>query len=161
MKAILIDPVARSVTEVEYEGGLDSLYRLLDCQRVDALHLNGNIFEDGWNSVFIDDEALLDEENAPRHYFEIETERGWSPPVGSKGLVVGGNHEGKDIATALTVEEIKTRVKFTERRFRGFRELPMQTIDHPVFGKILQVGVTADIPLVDGVNEEDDEEPKP
>ena len=83
MKAILIDPVARSVTEVEYEGGLDSLYRLLDCQRVDALHLNGNIFEDGWNSVFIDDEALLDEENAPRHYFEIETERGWSPPVGS------------------------------------------------------------------------------
>jgi hypothetical protein len=157
MRAILIDAVAKTVTEVDYAGktnsGLDDLYRLLDCRRVDALQIDGNIFEKGWHSVFYDDRFLRDEANSPRHFFQIQTKRGPSPPIAGKGLVVGHNREHTDDAT-LTVDQIRAAVTFTERRFRGIRPIKPGFVHDPVFGKVFQFGVTADLPIVDGSNEE-------
>ena len=43
MRAILIDPHTQTIGEAEHAGGLESLYRLLDCASVDAIHINGDI----------------------------------------------------------------------------------------------------------------------
>jgi hypothetical protein len=53
----------------------------------------------------------------------------------------------------MTVDEVRAIVRFTERRFRGYREIPVEEIDHPVLDKIAQLRATADLPIVDGSDE--------
>jgi hypothetical protein len=148
MRAILIDAVAKTVTEVDYcgetNGGLDDLYRLLKCRHVDGIQIDGNIFEKGWHSVFSDSHFLLDKAN-PRHFFQIQTERGLSPPIAGRGLVVGHDEEYPADAT-LTVDEVVT---FTERRFRGVRPIKPGFVQHPTVGEVFPIGVTVDLPIVE------------
>src|SRR5689334_16730408 len=106
MRSILIDPTTRIVTEAEHDGSLKSMYQIIGCELVDALLLNGSIFEDGHNSVFFDDEGL-DEDSPPKHFFELDTEAGRTPPIPGKGLVCGGDHEGATVDTTMTVDEVK------------------------------------------------------
>jgi hypothetical protein len=153
MRAILIDANTKTIVETEYAGDLDDLYRILDSRHVDAKQIDGDIFESGWHSVWHDDEFLLDESSMPTKFFEIKTERGSTPPIAGKGLIVGHNQDEPAPAT-LTLDEVRAAVTFTERRFRGFRQLEPTRYNHPIFGEVVQFGVAADLPIVDGANED-------
>ena len=52
MKAILIDAVEKTVSEVNYENTLEHAYRLLRCDLVDVVHVDDDV-------MFVDDEGLL------------------------------------------------------------------------------------------------------
>lgn len=57
MKAVLIDPFKRDITDVEYDGEtLEALYKLIDCSTVTAVSLT---FDDQVVSLFLDDEGLF------------------------------------------------------------------------------------------------------
>jgi len=105
MKAILIDSASKTATETEYDGTLDSLYRLLECACVDYVRLNDD------NGMFVDDDGLLNEHH--RHVFVIETEDGRS--LVSKGLVSGSDRDGNAADTTMTVDQVAAIVTFLDR----------------------------------------------
>jgi hypothetical protein len=154
MRAILIDPVTRSITETEVKpDDWRDACRVLGCESIESAgQLDGNIME-SWHGVVCDGKALLDEEHPPTHYFEINTAHGWTYPIGSKGLITG-HFSDRTAPATLTIDEVRARVRFTERRFRGLRELKPREIDHPIFGKTVQFGFEPIMPLVDPTDDE-------
>ena len=103
MKAILIDPKACSVSEVEWDGKLPSLYRELGCTCVEAIRLPRG------GCVYLDEEGRLKGERYDLFY--IEGEAGVYDIYG-RSLVVGSDGEGGDVDSPFSVEEIQERVRF-------------------------------------------------
>ena len=107
MKAILIDSASKTATETEYDGTLDSLYRLLECACVDYVCLNDD------NGMFVDDEGLLNEHH--RRGFVIETEDGRSLVIKGPGLASGSDRDGNAADTTMTVDQVAAIVTFLDR----------------------------------------------
>ena len=101
MKAILIDPFTRSVSEVEYSGNYKDIYDLIDC---DTFTL-ASIDPDG-DGIFVDDEGLFKPEQA---FF---WHKGYPQPLAGKGLVLGCDEEGESISPKTTLEEVKANTQF-------------------------------------------------
>lgn len=106
MKAILIDPKNCAVTEVEWDGTLPDLYRLLECGIVQTApnpisHHN----------LYVDEEGLYKQGNLA---FEL-------PPeiyVG-RGLLVGHHDaEGNDTAATVASGYVKALVRFPKMMVR-------------------------------------------
>ena len=53
MKAILINPHEKTITEVEYSGNYKEIYSLIDCRTFDCVRITPN------EDMYIDDEGLL------------------------------------------------------------------------------------------------------
>lgn len=104
MNVIIIDPHAKTITEVEHTGGLDSIYHLTKCSCITAVNI------DFVNTMYLDDEGLIND--SPKAFFTLE---GHPQPYVNHGMVIGTNDEGDDIATTLTLEEVKRMVTFVTR----------------------------------------------
>jgi hypothetical protein len=78
VKAILIDPSLLTLIAVEYQqpGGLDEIYRLTECQCIDAARLN-----DG-HAIYVDDEGSFKSN-------DLFAVRGFPHVLYGKGLLVG------------------------------------------------------------------------
>lgn len=105
MRAILIDPKNKSVSEVEYDGNYKSIYKLIDCGTFTVIQI------DETESIIIDDEGLFKslDSQEPDDFFLWE---GYNQPLAGKGLILGVDREGESVATKLTVEEVKAKVSF-------------------------------------------------
>ena len=101
MKAILINPFEQTVTQVDYSGDYTEIYKLIDAEYYDVA---GIAHGDG---IFVDDEGLL---NSPTHFFEHAD---YHSPLAGKGLIIGCNSEGESVDCKTTVEEVKSKVKFS------------------------------------------------
>lgn len=100
MRAYLIDPFARTVTEVEHDGSLASVYRLLDCQTIDAARPYGTD-----DVIYVDDEGLFRPDQAtflctayPHH------------GLAGKGLWVGTTRAGNDAPPRATLEQVRALI---------------------------------------------------
>lgn len=90
MKAILIDPDTQTVAVCEHDGGLESLYKLLDCQSIEA-----PIQYDNNDIMYCDEESWLhisDSDNLSGFMFP-----NWRYPILGRGLIVGTDDEGEDV----------------------------------------------------------------
>lgn len=105
MKAYLINPFAREVTEVEYSGDFEQVYGFLGGVRAFTCV---TINQEG-DGVFIDDEGLF---NGDNEFFSVA---GYPEPLAGFGLVLGCDREGASCAPALTFEDLRDRVKFWDR----------------------------------------------
>jgi len=132
MRALLIDPIARTITEVEHEDKYTDIYRLIEAQPFDVMNIG-----DG-ESLFFDDEGLL-KEPPPIDYFRFGDD---GHPISGKALVLGVNDEGDSIATKLTIAELQGMVQFLRLRFVGFEDISGK-VNHPVFGVVEQIGSRA------------------
>jgi hypothetical protein len=101
MKAFLIDPAAKTVTQVEYNGNWRDIYPLIDCDCFTTVDI------DGQNTMFLDDEGLL--RDGEIHYFAYGKS---CPPLAGKALVLGYDEEGETVASTLTLEEVQSKVWF-------------------------------------------------
>jgi hypothetical protein len=110
MKAILIDSVNREVKEVEVTD-YKSYYPLLNCRcfTVAAYLGNGNDAREE-DYILVDDEGLLTE---PEHFFAYD---GAHHPFAGNGLILGSDLEGESIEPQVTVEEVKNKITFLNRR---------------------------------------------
>ena len=105
MKAYLINPFAREVTQVEHSGDLEQIYGFLGGVRcVTCVTIN----QEG-DGVFVDDEGLF---NGDNEFFSVA---GYPEPLAGFGLVLGCDPEGESVAPALTFEALRDRVKFWDR----------------------------------------------
>lgn len=97
MKAILINVHNKTVTQIDIEGGLDSIYKAAGCGTIEAVH--SYVFQ-GSDIMYVDEEGLLKDEPGP--FFAIN---GFRQPLAGNGLVLGTDEEGDscDVETPLAV----------------------------------------------------------
>ncbi|NBW21397.1 MAG: DUF3846 domain-containing protein [Caulobacteraceae bacterium] len=87
IRAILIDPFARKVSEIKLVNELEEIYKTLGC---DLITITGLRFGGKQLDLILDDEGLLkDREN--QRYFKYKL---FSQPFAGKGLLVGSDKEG-------------------------------------------------------------------
>lgn len=103
MNAYLIDPFAQTVTQVEYSGDYQHIYKLIDADTFDVVYFNRK--NDG---VFVDDEGLFKPEQA---FFKIA---GIPNPLAGKALVLGCDDEGDSVAPSASFEDVQSLVSFGE-----------------------------------------------
>ena len=99
MKAILIDPIKKTIEEVEHTGDIDSIYKLLDCSMFETpIHYPND------DVMYCDESAWLHIKE-PYAGFEFP---GWSYAILGKGLIVGTNNEGEDVDCKSSINDFKT-----------------------------------------------------
>lgn len=111
IKAILIDPFACTVTEVQYEGDdYKQIYPLIshETMKVDCFTGAYPASLAGYDAVYVDDEGLF---KNPQRFFLIPSN---GQPLAGKGLVVGANDEGESISAETKLESLKREVVFLE-----------------------------------------------
>lgn len=104
MKALLIDPVARTITECDIEGWRD-IAPALGCSLFDVVRL------DALNDLYVDDEGLLSYPN-PRGYFAIG-----GRVFAGRGLVLGHNvenGESRDVSRGMTASWLMAVTKWLD-----------------------------------------------
>jgi hypothetical protein len=113
VRAILIDPFACTVTDVELDAShLDNLHRQLshEVHPVRSLALAYCPFLRVGEAIYVDNQGSL--ESSVR-LFRIA---GLEPPLAGKGLVLGTDKEGKTISASSSLELITAAVTFAEMR---------------------------------------------
>lgn len=105
--AILIDVHAKEVKEIKLEKKdglyLQSIYDHLGCKLIDhAMYLNDS------NVVYVDDEGLLTMGPTSSFFYIKEAHQ---PFIGN-GIVVGMDEDGNTDHVSVTVEEVRSKVRF-------------------------------------------------
>ena len=107
MRAILIDPYTRTVTEIDHDGTLDGLYKTLQCDTVDAVQVGPR------DTLWLDDEGFL---QAGRPVYRL----GDSPtPLAGRGLILGVGKDGNERATTIPLTAVARTVKWTDLESTG------------------------------------------
>lgn len=106
MKAILIDPFTKTVTEVEYAGEYKQICDYIQAPLFTVIKLNAE--ED---SLFIDDEGWIIDQT-DQQYFWWE---GYGQMLAGRGLILGTDEEGDSIAPTITLEEVQAKVRFQNK----------------------------------------------
>lgn len=96
IRAIRIDPYARTVTEVLISGNGDSFRHEIGCHCFTL----ASIFENE-DSLFVDDEGLF---KSPDAFFLIKE---YPAPLAGIGLLVGSDSEGNSVSAKTPLSAIK------------------------------------------------------
>jgi hypothetical protein len=113
MRAILIDAVEKTVTEIDMDGKLQSLYRLLGCNLVEAVEL------DDRHSLWVDEEGLMVENPGPFFAF-----KGGERPYPFKGVILGDNHQtGSNTDAVVPLDVVQSVIEWPDVEFAGFEEI--------------------------------------
>jgi hypothetical protein len=151
MRALLIDPEKRTITEIEFEGDYRTIQAILGCSSFTngSRPLNGSL-EEGFDTLYVSDDDLEDRDD-PRFWFQVDADRDppSSYPLAGLGLVLGVDEEGKGCNARISIAELTARITFTQRKFRGFE---MFTGD-AARARGADVVVEAKTPIIDGTVE--------
>jgi hypothetical protein len=112
IKAILIDPFACTITEVEYDGDdYKQIYPLLshESMKVNTFTCAYPSSLASHDAVYVDDEGLF---KNPQRFFLIPSN---GQPLAGKGLVIGADDEGESTSAETPLEALKRQVIFLER----------------------------------------------
>ena len=109
MKAILINPEKETISVVEHDGDISCLYKLLNCKTIEAVYPFAPQKLGSNDIIYIDEEGLLKDSNFS---FTIKTDEGSELPLFGRGIVVGTDEEGNDIACQSILSDIERRVIF-------------------------------------------------
>jgi hypothetical protein len=114
MQAILIDPFAQEIVQVDYSGDWKDIKKFLQCDLFTTVYM-----PDTTDSIFVDDEGLYVEN---QRYFKFAS---YPQPLAGMGLVLGCNTEGDSVSCESTLEQIKAQVEWCDE---GTSVEPMMTI---------------------------------
>lgn len=110
MKAYLIDPVAKTITEVEHEDNYKHIYTLLSGPNAAGAEVAVDLFTvvniEGDDAIFIDDEGLL---KADQAFFKFAD---FHQPLAGRGLVLGTNDEGDSTSPKCTIDWLRERISW-------------------------------------------------
>jgi hypothetical protein len=112
MRAILIDPFACTVTEIDHDHtSHQSIYPALshETMPVDCFDVVRLAFGDG---IYIDDEGLL---KSPARFFclnDYHDDEGTLVPLAGKGLILGSDAEGETIGAKVPLAWVLEQVIF-------------------------------------------------
>ena len=104
MKAYLIDPEKKEVTEVEYSGDYKDIYRLIDCSTFEIVGITPK-----GDGIYVDEEGLYADRKHLWSFKGILFNNHLFNLI-NKGLVLGSNIVGDTIEPDLSLEEVRERV---------------------------------------------------
>jgi hypothetical protein len=112
MRAILINPEDKTVTEVDHNGDFHQIYELIGSDCFDIVRMTRQ------DCLYVDDMGLLRHPTKP--FFRLTT---YNQPLAGRGLILGENHAGNSTACNLTVDQVRAMVQFPEKlRLKGFED---------------------------------------
>ena len=103
MRAILIDPFTREITEVEHNDDFRQIYEFIGADAFDAATLEDR------QVIYVDDEGLFRDD---QKFWSIERR-----VLAGKGLVLGVNAAGESIAAVGSIEEWRERIRWRKLKF--------------------------------------------
>ena len=103
MKAYLIDPNNRKITEVDYTGDFRNIYTHIGAECFDVARFGET------DCVFVDDEGLI--KGPVYQFFAVQ---GYPAPLAGKGLVLGTDEEGNSISPSIDLAWLKSNVYWVE-----------------------------------------------
>ena len=108
--------------------------------------LSGSLLE-GFEAIYVSDDPL-EERDDPRFWFQVDAERDSPSAISDRRIGSGAadRSQGAACDVRIAVEELRARITFTQRKFRG-----LTTTEHE---QGLVVGLHA--PIIDGTDEEED-----
>lgn len=101
IKAVKIDPTARTVTDVEIGKGLAATCAAIGCRTVTRVVL------DDQNDLWLDDDGLL--HNPQPEKFQIGD---YPQPLAGIGLVCGYDEEGNTISATVCADQVRPLVQW-------------------------------------------------
>jgi hypothetical protein len=104
-RAILIDPVAKTVSEAEIKVDNATLHKLVAVDD-DALDIR---MVDRRNQIVFDDNGLL---RKGQHYFALRLPVWAWPYCAGKAVIIGCNQEGETVDCSLTLDEARAGTRF-------------------------------------------------
>src|SRR5262245_42187825 len=151
MRAILIDPERRTLTEITLEDDdYRRIQRVLCCRSfTTGAHLRS--YTTGFDAVYVSDDPLEDRDD-PRFWCQVDADRKppSSFPIAGLGLALGTDTEGAGCDVGISVNDLRARITFTQRKFRGFEVSPGRgMIGDPVM-EVVRVEPKA--PIIDGTD---------
>jgi hypothetical protein len=99
MRAILIDPFTRTVSDIDTAAGLDDLYEILQVDLITVMRVGAS------HAMILDDEGLL-KDNSEQEYFQL---KGMDQPLAGRGLILADEY-GKNRPATLTLKEVTDKV---------------------------------------------------
>jgi len=104
MRAILIDPFKRAISEIDIDPSLDNLYSTLNVETITVV---------GWdkgNALILDDDGLL-KEKADMEYFWV---KGSDQPFAGRGLILGDQY-GENRPATVALEGVEKVVEWVDK----------------------------------------------
>jgi hypothetical protein len=103
MKAFLINPQLKEVTEVEIEPSIEAIQDLIGFKTVDSDEIDFN-----FDQLFFDEECFIRQQDQAGR-FKVDN----LAPIAGKGVVANSADNGKTIASPqVTLEALTKRVTF-------------------------------------------------
>ena len=103
MRAIIINPEDRTISETDVDGSLETLQ-----------HIVGGLIEpvhqglDEHHHCYVNEEGLLEN---PQHFFMFE---GGHQPLAGNGVILAETDDGDEAPCTLALDHVKERVKFMD-----------------------------------------------
>jgi hypothetical protein len=152
MRAILIDPEQRTLTEIDLEDDdYRRIQKVLRCKSfTTGAHLGGSI-STGFDAVYVSDDELEEQDDA-RFWFQVDADRNppASFPIAGLGLAMGIDTQGAGCDVRIRASELAKRITFTQRKFRGFETFTGEEARR----RGAHVAVELKAPIVDGADED-------
>jgi hypothetical protein len=95
MRAILIDAVNHTVTEIQHKGDLDGIYRSLNVEMIEVGHYD----QETGDTMYVDEEGLINGTELGFTLFNREY-------MGS-GIIFGSTPEGENASAVTDLKTIK------------------------------------------------------
>lgn len=99
MRAILINPFTRTVTDVETSASLLDMYDLLQVDLITVVRVGGG------HALILDDEGLLKDKDI-QAYFSL---KGMDQPLAGRGLILADEY-GENRPATLSLKEVEDKV---------------------------------------------------
>ena len=115
MKAILIDPKAKQVMQIDYNGDYKTIYEHLSFTKEEGMTYKPRAFDivrtpTGGDGIYVDDEGLYVSAE-DKHWYNIKYNNQDMMLV-NRSLVIGCDENGDSKDCVSTVEDIKGRIKW-------------------------------------------------
>ena len=99
LRAILINPITRTVSDIDTAAGLDDLYDILQVDLITVMRVGAG------HAMILDDEGLL-KDNSEQEYFQL---KGMDQPLAGRALILADEY-GENRAATLTLKEVEDKV---------------------------------------------------
>jgi len=101
MRAILIDPFNKTVTEVETPAELHDIYKLIQCTIIDAVNV------DERHCIYVDDNGLTYDEPLPVFRWQS-----YHQPLAGRALLLGFDQRGENVSATMPLGVAMAQVSF-------------------------------------------------
>jgi hypothetical protein len=126
MQVIKIDSLNKTISYVDIDNTLESIYKHLDCELFTC-----PIILDNLDTLYIDDEGLLIDNDDYKGAFYFNN---FGQPLFGYGLIIGTSNNGESVNVLSDIKSIESKVSFiSEETGRYFLDKLKNNINFKIY----------------------------